>query len=586
MEKNKNWLNLLLGHAKKCKWKMLASIITSILGILAGLVPFYIVYILIDAVINNDVINLKYNLLIMIVFYILSGILKGISTIFSHISAYSILENIRLQFINKLTKAPMGEILNRSIGEYKNLLLDKIESLEPPIAHFIPEVSGNFVLPIIVFIWLLKIDFKIALVSLCTIPLTFLIFLALAKNFKQKYDEYMKASTRVSSAIIEYIEGIEVIKTFSKTDISYKKYSSAILDFKHYVLEWMKSTWIPTKLAFAVFPSTLAGVLPVGIYLYLNKSISPSEFCLSILLSMGMIKSLARIEIFINEIKQMQYTIYEIDKFSKIKQLSESKINVIFNDYNIRLDKVSFSYDNKTNVISNCSLNIDQGKFTALVGPSGGGKSTIAKLICRYWDVNKGDIYIGNNNIKKIPLKQLSGLISYVSQDNFLFNISIMENIRLGRPDATDTEVINAAKKAACHQFINKLSDSYETIVGESGSTLSGGERQRITIARMILKNSPIVVLDEATSYTDPENEYEIQQSIIKLTKGKTLLVIAHRLSTIVNANQILVIKNGIIVEKGKHKQLVEKDSIYRDMWLAHIGAKSNSIIGKDECNV
>lgn len=581
--KERSWFFEIIELLKNCKVKMLLSIILSICSLILYIMPFYIVYLLLNSLFNGV---LEYQMVLtysfyILLFYVLHVVCSGVSTILSHISAYTILKILRESVIKKFIKAPMGNVRAYSIGEIKNMVVDNIGKLEPPIAHVVPEVSGNFVLPVVIFIWLFTIDFRLALSLLAPAIITLIPIYFLTKGFNKKYEKYVKANDCLNSSIVEYVEGIEVIKAFSKTESAYKKYSNAIESFRDFVMDWMKSTWIPYKLSFAIFPSTLLLVLPVGLFLYTRSIITPSELCLAILLSLSAVKSLARIEVFLNEVKSMSYTTKNIKRFLDMKELDTSDRIVDFKNWNINYKDVSFSYDGKKekSVINKFNLELKQKSFTALVGPSGGGKSTIAKLTSRYWDVGEGSISIGGNNIKKIPIKQLENIISYVSQDNFLFNTTIKENIKLGKIDATDSEIIEAAKKASVHETIMNLDNGYDTNVGEAGDSLSGGERQRITIARMILKDSPIIILDEATAYSDPENERIIQKSLSVLTKNKTFLVIAHRLSTIKNANNIVLLENGSIRDMGTQEELLLNSKLYQKMWKSHIGSKNISSI-------
>ena len=327
----------------------------------------------------------------------------------------------------------------------------------------------------------------------------------------------------------------------------------------------------------AVLPSTFLGTLPIGMYLYWNGSLTPQDLAMCLILSLGIVGPLMNFTTYINETKAIEYAVHDVDELLHVEELPDTGKSVEVQSKDIQLQDVSFSYDKESGkqVLSHINLKIPEGKFTALVGPSGGGKSTIARLIARFWDVNDGKITIGGVDIRSMPLAQLADIVSFVTQDNFLFNCSIKENIRLGNPDATDEEVYAAAKAACCDEFIQKLDNGYDTMAGDAGNRLSGGEKQRISIARMILKNAPIVILDEATAFTDQENEEKIQQSIAALTKGKTLLVIAHRLSTIKNADQIIVLQKGQVENTGTHQQLLDGDSLYRDMWEAHIGAQN-----------
>lgn len=420
----------------------------------------------------------------------------------SHYAAYNILEKLRLQVTDRFLHAPLGAVTARSIGEIKNIIVDKIENIEPPLAHMIPEGAGHIMLPVVSFVALLLIDWRVALAALVTVPFSMLCmgltFIISGKNF----DKYNSSNAKMNSAIVEYIEGIEVIKAFGRTGKSYEKFADTINEYKHFIVKWMSSTWITFKLAFALFPSTLLGVLPMSLYLASHGIMSPSTTALCVMLSMSMVMSLAKLEVFGNEIKSVQLTVEELQQYLNMESLSEPSGNAVLKGYDINLTNVRFSYsgNNEDEVLHGVSMNLPQGSFTALVGPSGGGKSTVAKLISRFWDVSGGEISIGSVNIKNLSIAQLSDTVSFVTQDNFLFGCSLMENIRLGNPKASDEEVLSAAKAAQCDEFIKKLPKGYDTPAGEAGKRLSGGEKQRIAIARMILKNAPIVILDEATA--------------------------------------------------------------------------------------
>lgn len=354
---------------------------------------------------------------------------------------------------------------------------------------------------------------------------------------------------------------------------------------KEFTLAWFKSTWKTMNLMMAIMPTTLLGVLPVGLLLVQNGSISPAELAMGIILSLSIVGPLMKATTFINEAKSMEYAVEAANELLNLPVLPDSGKIVSIPHNDIALKHVTFSYDGseQNEVLHDVNLELPEGSFTALVGPSGGGKSTIARLIARFWDVTGGNITIGGKNIKELSIRQLSELVSFVTQDNFLFNCSLKENIRLGNPNATDEEVYAAAKAACCDEFIVRLDKGYDTPAGDAGKRLSGGEKQRIAIARAILKNAPIVILDEATAFTDPQNEDKIQKSIMALSKGKTLLVIAHRLSTIQNADQIVVLKKGRIVDCGKQEELLKRCPLYADMWKAHIGAKNWSVSEKKE---
>ena len=578
MKSSDNWFGKLLSYAKGSGKLLVSSVILSVISLVSGIVPYFCVYKILDAYINE---TLDKNQVlfwggIALGMYLIKVLFFGFSTAISHFVAYNVLEGMRLKVAQVFMKAPLGEVYAHSIGEIKGIIVDKIEEIEPPLAHFVPEGSGHLVLPIVSFIFLCVIDFRIALGALAALPIGIIFMMLTFVISGKNLTKYQEANAHMNSVIVEYIEGIEVIKAFGKTGVSYEKYAGAITDYRDFVIEWMKDTWVTMKLAFAFMPATLLGVVPVSTYLIGKGSISVSEMALAVMLAMSMVISMAKIEIFSNSLREMEYTVKEIQKLFDIKTLSEPKQEKIPESYNVELKDVHFTYDeNEGEVLHGVNLSLPEGSFTALVGPSGGGKSTVAKLIARFWEVTGGSIEIGGVNIKDMKVTSLANLVSFVTQDNFLFQCSLLENIRLGNPNATDEEVKAAARAACCEEFIMKLPDGYNTTAGEAGKRLSGGERQRIAIARMMLKNAPIVILDEATAFTDPENEDKIQQSIAALTKGKTLLVIAHRLSTIKDADNIVVLNDGNIEASGKQEVLMDKCPLYNRMWQAHIGAKN-----------
>ena len=588
MEQQKdNWVKILFSFAEPCKGKMTLSVLCAILSVAGGFIPFWAVYKILLAFINRTV-TLNCILIWCMVGtagYLIRVFCYGTSTILAHISAYTILEGIRLKIADRLMKAPLGEVMGRRIGYLKNIIMDKVEDLEPPLAHMIPELTSNLLLPIAIFIWMLVIDWRMGLAVLIAPILAMIPMFFLMRNYNSQYAAYMEANNHVNSIIIEYVEGIEVVKAFNQSTSSYEKFVGAVQSFKDFTLAWFKSTWKTMNLMMAIMPTTLLGVLPVGLLLVQNGSISPAELAMGIILSLSIVGPLMKATTFINEAKSMEYAVEAANELLNLPVLPDSGKAVSIPHNDIVLDHVTFSYDGseQNEVLRNVCLKMPEGSFTALVGPSGGGKSTVARLIARFWDVTGGSITIGGKNIKELSIRQLSELVSFVTQDNFLFNCSLKENIRLGDPNATDEEVYAAAKAACCDEFIVRLDKGYDTPAGDAGKRLSGGEKQRIAIARAILKNAPIVILDEATAFTDPQNEDKIQKSIMALSKGKTLLVIAHRLSTIQNADQIIVLKKGQIVDCGKQKELLERCTLYAEMWKAHIGAKNWSVSEKKE---
>ena len=582
-----NWVKILFSFAAPCKGKMALSVFCAILSVAGGFIPFWAVYEILLAFINQNVTlnGILIWCLVGAAGYLLRVACHGISTILAHISAYTILEGIRLKIADRLMKAPLGEVMGRRIGYLKNIIMDKVEDLEPPLAHMIPELTSNLLLPVAIFIWMLVIDWRMGLAVLISPVLAMIPMFFLMRNYNSQYAAYMEANNHVNSIIIEYVEGIGVVKAFNQSTSSYEKFVNAVQSFKEFTLAWFKSTWKSMNLMMAIMPTTLLGVLPVGLLLVQNGSISPAELAMGIILSLSIVGPLMKATTFINEAKSMEYAVEAANELLNLPVLPDSGKIVSIPHNDIALKHVTFSYDGseQNEVLHDVNLELPEGSFTALVGPSGGGKSTIARLIARFWDVTGGSITIGGKNVKELSIRQLSELVSFVTQDNFLFNCSLKENIRLGNPNATDEEVYAAAKAACCDEFIVRLDKGYDTPAGDAGKRLSGGEKQRIAIARAILKNAPIVILDEATAFTDPQNEDKIQKSIMALSKGKTLLVIAHRLSTIQNADQIVVLKKGRIVDCGKQEELLKRCPLYADMWKAHIGAKNRSVSEKKE---
>lgn len=593
MEQQKeNWIRTLLSFAGPCKGKMILSVFCAILSVGGGFVPFWAVYEILILFIDQTVTlsAIQFWCLVGVAGYLVRVVCFGVSTILAHISAYTILEGLRLKIADRLMRAPLGEVMGRRIGYLKNIIMDKVDDIEPPLAHMIPELTSNLLLPLAIFAWMLVIDWRLGLSVLIAPILSMIPMAFLMKNYNSQYAAYMEANNHVNSVIIEYVEGIEVVKAFNQSTSSYEKFVGAVESFKGFTLDWFRSTWKTMNLMLAIMPTTLVGVLPVGLLLNRAGQITPAELAMGIILSLSIVGPLMKVTTFINEAKSMEYAVDAANELLNLPVLPDSGKMVPLRHTDIVLQDVSFSYgmngSEENDVLHRINLTMPEGSFTALVGPSGGGKSTIARLIARFWDVTGGSISIGGRNIKELSIRQLSELVSFVTQDNFLFNCSLKENIRLGNPNATDAEVFAAARAACCDEFIARLEKGYDTSAGDAGKRLSGGEKQRIAIARAILKNAPIVILDEATAFTDPQNEDKIQKSIMALSQGKTLLVIAHRLSTIQNADQIVVLQKGQIVDCGKQEELLARCPLYADLWQAHIGAKNWSVGEKKEGTV
>lgn len=583
--RGRSWISTLLSYAGRCRGKMAAALVCSAASVAAGLVPFYAVYRVIDDMMAlsapADWSVVAYWLGVAALSYVASKVLFGISTLLSHVSAYTILESLRRDVVEKLMKTSLGTAASKSIGQIKNVFVDRIEGVEVPLAHMIPEIAGNLLVALGIVVWLAVIDGRFALACLVTVPVGLLVFVSGLSTYNKMYACYMAESNHVNSVMVEYIEGIQVVKAFNQATSSYEKYADAVHAFKDFTMGWFKATWVGMNLSMAILPTTLLGALPAGLALYLSGALGPAELGLALLLALAVVPPIVRVGAFLNEAKSMEYAVADARAFLDLPELPEPAVRATVRATDLELSNVSFSYTHGEDVLHGIDLVAPAGSFTALVGPSGGGKSTIARLVARHWDVGAGSVRIGGVDVRDMPLDQLSELVSFVAQDNYLFDCSLKENIRMGKPDASDEDVLAAARAACCDDFIGRLADGWDTPAGEAGHALSGGERQRISIARAILKDAPIVILDEATAFTDPESEERIQRSIAQLTRGKTLLVIAHRLSTIVGADRIAVVENGRIAATGSHDELLVACPLYRSMWEAHVGAQAWAASGK-----
>lgn len=578
--KQKSPATILWELAKKEHSKLKTSVFIASIGVIAGIIPYIAASrILVELLKGNEDFKI-YSLWLGIglLSYILKSFLYSMALSVSHKATFSVLKDVRLRMLEKLPKMPLGEIISVPSGNFKQIIVDQVESMEKPLAHLLPEMTSNLLGSLSIFIYLLFLDWRMALLSLVSIPVGMLFMGLVMKNYAVQYEGSVKVNREMNSAIIEYVNGIEVIKTFNQDKRSYAKYKDKVIANARYFYEWMKSCQLPVSLSKNISPTTMITVLPFGWYFYISGSLSAEVFISVIILSLGIAGPLLETINFVDGLAKIGTIANSINLILEGKEQKHSDREVTIQQYNIDLQNVKFGYEEEKEILHGISLNIKEGTTVAFVGPSGSGKSTLAKLIAGYWDITEGNINIGGYNLKEIPLKQLYSLTAFVSQDNFLFNESIRENIRMGNPSASDKEVEDIAKKSGCHDFIMKMEHGYDTVVGSSGSHVSGGERQRISIARAMLKNAPIVILDEATSYIDPENEVIIKQALSKLIKDKTVIIIAHRLSTITDAEQIFLIENGKLVSYGKHDELLKGCELYRNMWNAHIGTKDGGM--------
>lgn len=577
MEKKKknNAFRWILHFAGQCRGRLTASVLLAILGSACGVVPYLAVTQIIIRILgkNYDLVPIGLLALLALLGYLGGTWLNTASTMLSHRSAFMILKNIRTELTAKLSRVPMGTILDTPSGNFKTLLVDTVEKLELPLAHMIPELTANILIPVLMLLYLFVLDWRIALISLITIPIGLFCYMGMMKDYEKRYCRILTAGKNMDAAIVEYVGGIEVIKAFNQSSSSYGKYADAVKENEAAKATWFKQTNGFYVAGISIMPSCLLGVLPLGAWLFQSGSLTAPVFIACIILALGLVKPLIQALQYTDSLAMVDSTVQEIAGMLEEKEIKRPLEPVPLENSNISFREVSFSYGD-TEVLHQISFDAAPCGMTAIVGPSGSGKSTVARLIASFWEADSGEVQIGGVDVRRLPLKQVMDLVSYVSQDNFLFHLSVKENIRIGRPGASDEEVIVAAKQASCHDFITALPQGYDTLAGEGGSSLSGGERQRIAIARAILKNSPVVILDEATAFTDPENEAVIQASINELVQGKTLIVIAHRLSTITAADKILVMNNGRIEAEGTHDALLKSCPLYRELWQAHISAR------------
>ena len=552
------------------------SVLAALLGVACSLAPYFIIIRLITALVNGTA-ELSQCLTLcgwMAGFWVLRYVLHSVSTSLSHHATFYVLAHTRTRLLDKLATLPLGTVLDRSSGSYKNIIVERVDSIETTLAHLLPEMTANIVGALAVLVLLFLEDWRMGLSMLIVVPLGAGCFMSMFSGYEEKFQRTVTATKALNDTAVEYISGIEVIKAFSQSGTSYAKFVSAAKEGADCFIDWMRGSLFGQAAGMAVLPSTLLGILPVGCMLYMHGTVSAETFLSIIVLSFGVMQPLITAFSYTDDIAQVTTIVGEVAQVLSGEDMQRPETaEKLPSDNAIELKNVRFAYHDKE-VLHEINLHIAPGTVNALVGPSGSGKSTIARLIASLWDVKDGEIDLGGVDIRTLPLAECTKRIAYVSQDNYLFDLSVMDNIRMGKKGASDQEVIDAAKKCGCHEFILGLEKGYQTVCGASGGHLSGGERQRISIARAMLKDAPIVILDEATSYTDPENEAVIQSALARLVRGKTLLVIAHRLSTIADADQIIVVNQGKVEATGTQAELLASCPLYKTMWEAHISVK------------
>ena len=555
---------------------LIFAIVSALIGVALGMLPYFAAAQIIIGMLSGERSLSLYLpwLGLGLAGYAARTLLYNMALSVSHKATFSILKTIRQRILEKLPKLPLGTVMDMPGGKMKQIIVDQVDGMETTLAHLFPEMTANVAAPVLIIIYLFALDWRMALLSLVTIPVGMAFMMSVMGNYSRDYEGAVKTTQEMNGTVVEYINGIEVIKAFNQGKSSYAKLTDRVKANASYYYNWMKKSQLGVSTAYAIVPAALVTILPLGWIWYGDGSLTIETFIMTIVLSLGIAGPLIAAMNFVDTLAIVGTTVASVDELLSAEEQQHGEKEVRVKSTDMELSHVSFGYHADQNILRDVSLSIPSGSLTALVGPSGSGKSTIAKLIAGFWDVKEGTVSMGGLDERKIPLKQLYDKVAFVSQDNYLFDESVRENIRMGKLSATDKEVEAAAKAAGCDTFIRSLEKGYETNVGGGGAHLSGGERQRIAIARAMLKDAPIVILDEATAYIDPENEAVIQKAIAKLVQGKTVTVIAHRLSTIKDADQIVVVKDGKIEAVGKHEELRKSCPLYESMWQAHIGAK------------
>ena len=556
--------------------KLITAVILAVVGVVCGMTPYFAAAKLIALLLAGETAFAAYTpwLAAALAGYLARTAFYNGALSISHRATFRILKTIRELLLQKLPRLPLGTVIDASSGKLKQIIVDQVDSMETTLAHLFPEMTANITAPVLTLIYLFVLDWRLPLLSLVVFPIAFAFMMMVMGGYAKDFEGAVQATNEMSGAMIEYINGIEVIKAFNQGKKSYARLTDKVKANAQYYYDWMRRSQLGMSMAYAFFPAQMLTVLPLGWVFYLHGTLTIETFLTVIILSLGMSAPIVAAFNFVDTLAQVGTTVSQVDEILKGEEQEHANTPVTFDDHNIEVKDVSFGYHDDQEILHGVSLSIPQNGMTALVGPSGSGKSTLAKLIAGFWDVKNGEITMGGHDLRSIPLTQLYDQVAFVSQDNYLFDDTVRVNIRMGRRDATDAEVEAAAHAAGCDSFVSSLEKGYDTMVGGGGAHLSGGERQRIAIARAMLKDAPVIVLDEATAYIDPENEAVIQRAVAKLVENKTVIVIAHRLSTITGADNIVVVKDGRIEAQGRHEELLASCLLYKEMWQAHIGAK------------